>query len=438
MTDFLWNSFEKAITLCEQFIVFYFICNFLKHNYKTLKGKIIYVVGSVLGCVVLTFFGNTGRNELWAFVLHIIYWIAFTLIFIKGRFLSKLLAVLIAEGVLINTDNLILGFLFVVLNSREAYTRQGAAKLIMLLLIQAANLLVFNLILRFVDKSILKMKKREWLLIISIFLISAFSLGMIHIALQRTALDDTMTIMLLLSEIGFFLLNLICVIITVSLNKSNRTAEELKLQKQQLEHNIQYAEAVRSQYQEIRNIRHDMKQHLAAVSGLQLEGKYDAAQKYISEISSDIDRIEMFMDVGNDFVNAILNSKLSIAKSKGIEVLCSSSGEIGGINEYDLCNLIGNMLDNAIEAAEKVNCNAVVEISILSDKHKLMIVVSNSISHSVLSGNSELKTTKGESALHGFGVKSIRAIAEKYDGSVDFYEEDLIFFCRVILGKEVE
>lgn len=244
--------------------------------------------------------------------------------------------------------------------------------------------------------------------------------------------------MLLLSEIGLIALNIICLYIMISLNQSNRTAEEFKLKEQQLKHDIQYAETVRSQYQEIRQIRHDIKQHLDAVSGLQLEGKIDAAQKYISDISSGLERIEMFMDVGNDFVNAILNSKLSIAKSKGIEVLCNSSSEVGGISEYDLCNLIGNMLDNAIEAAEKTGDNAVVEVSIRSDKYKLMITVANSILQSVLNGNSELKTSKKEAELHGFGVKSIKTIAERYGGSADFYEENLTFFCRVILCKGVE
>ena len=96
------------------------------------------------------------------------------------------------------------------------------------------------------------------------------------------------------------------------------------------------------------------------------------------------------------------------------------------------------MLDNAIEAAEKTGDRAFVEVSIHSDKYKLMITVSNSTLQSVLNENPALNTTKGNTNMHGFGVKSIKAIAEKYNGSVDFYEENLTFFCRVILGKEVE
>lgn len=67
-----------------------------------------------------------------------------------------------------------------------------------------------------------------------------------------------------------------------------------------------------------------------------------------------------------------------------------------------------------------------------------MITVANSILQPVLNSNSNLKTTKKETELHGFGVKSIKTIAERYGGSADFYEEDLTFFCRVILCKGVE
>lgn len=440
MNDFLWNTFEIVVTLCEQFIVYYFMCSFLKHDFKTSKGKVVYVFGSISGAVLVTFLNYFTLYDWWLSAIYIAYWFVYALLFLNGKVLSKLLAAVISDLVIIGSSNLITGIFSIILKSSldEIYAGQNMYRVIGAILCQTMNIYLYGLILKVADKTILLMKKKEWFLIISVFLISIFSLAMIHIALNEAALSDTTSNMLLLTEIGLFGLNIICLYITVSLNKSNRTTEELKLKEQQYMHNIQYAEAVRSQYQEIRNIRHDMKQHLAAVSGLQIEGKLDAAQKYVSEISSSIDRMEMFMDVGNDFVNAILNSKLSVAKSKGIEVLCNSSSEVGGINEFDLCNLIGNMLDNAIEAAEKTGDYSVVEVSILSDKYKLMITVSNSILQSVLNGNPTLKTTKYKSDLHGFGVKSINAIAEKYNGSVDYYEEKMTFICRVILGKEIE
>lgn len=440
MENLGWKAFEISVTLCEQFIILYFICTFLKCDLKTPKGKIVYVLGAVVGAILVTFLNHFTLYDWWLSAIFIAYWFVYALLFLNGKVMSKLFAVIISDLVIIGSSNLTSGLSSIVMKSSldEVYAGQDMYRIIGAILCQALNLYLFSLILRVADKTILLMKKKEWFLIISVFLISIFSFAMIHIALNETALSDTTSMMLLFSEIGLFALNIICLYITISLNKSNRAAEELKLKEQQLRHDIQYAETVRNQYQEIRQIRHDIKQHLDAISGLQLEGKIDAAQKYISDISSGLERIEMFMDVGNDFVNAILNSKLSIAKSKGIEVLCNSSSEVEGINEYDLCNLIGNMLDNAIEAAEKAGDNAVVEVSIHSDRYKLMITVANSILQSVLNGNSKLKTTKSKTELHGFGVKSIKTIAEKYSGSADFYEEGRTFFCRVILCKEIE
>lgn len=437
MTDFLWEVFEIAVNLCEKFIVYYFICSFLKHNFKTSKGKFIYILGSVWGAIVTTCINSITLYDWWTSVIYITSYFVFAYIFLKGEIIVKLLVAIISDLVSIATSNLVTGAFSIVLKSTPnlLYTMQGAHRVLGVLMCQTLNLFLYSLILKFVNKSILDMKKKEWILIISVFLISTLSFAIIQVALNEEKLSSTTMLLLMMCEIGLIVLNIISLYITISLNKSNRDAEEAKLREQQLRNDVQYAETVRSQYQEIRNIRHDMKQHLVVVSGLQLEGKYNEAQKYISEISSGLERIEMFMDVGNDFVNAILNSKLSIAKFKGIEVLCSSSSNVDGINEYDLCNLIGNLLDNAIEAAEK-NDNAVIEVSIASNKYKLMIKVSNSIAESVLSKNPALKTSKSQRAVHGFGIKSINSISEKYSGNVDFYEDGLTFVCRVELCKK--
>lgn len=440
MNDFLWNIFEVAVNFLEAFIMFYFICGFLKHDFKTPKGKVVFVIGGVFKGVMTTFVNLITLYDWWIGCISILGWFAISCVLLKGEVMFKLFAAAITGVVSVVSSNFVTAVLSVTLNSapEELFVMQNAHRIIGVAMCQTLNLLLYSIILKFADKTILALKKKEWILIISVLLISTLSFGVIQTALNETRLSNSTSILLMICEIGLFALNIICLYITVSLNKSNRAAEELKLKEQQHLRDVQYAESVRSQYQEIRRIRHDIKQQLATVSGLQSEGKYDKAQKYISEVTNGIDRLDIFMDVGNDFVNAILNSKLSIAKSKGIEVLCNFSGKIEGINEYDLCNLIGNVLDNAIEAAEGAGDNAAVEVSLFSDKHKMIFTVSNSISNSVLNSNPELNTTKDKHDLHGFGVKTIKAIAAKYDGNVDFYEENLIFFCRVLLCKQYQ
>lgn len=120
-----------------------------------------------------------------------------------------------------------------------------------------------------------------------------------------------------------------------------------------------------------------------------------------------------------------------------MEVLCSIENDISGIEDIDLCNLIGNLLDNAISAAEKCDPESrSIEVKITSMGSRLVVIVRNSIYAPVLNDNTELKSTKQDASEHGFGVKTIKYIAEKYNGTFDLFEEGLTFISRVELHKE--
>lgn len=369
-------------------------------------------------------------------IIYIAFWFLYSALFIKGRTVNKLLSAVISSAVLISVSNLITGVFSLILKSDldNIYSGHSIYRVLCVLIALIVKLYLFSLILKFADKTILSMNKKEWTLVITVFLTSIFSLAMIHISLNNADYSGLSALMLMLSEAGLILLNMICLYITISLNKSNKAAEELKLHEQQLMHNIRYAETVRKQYEEIRAMRHDMKQHFEVIDRLCAAENYAKVRESISEYAGLLDKIDIFTDVGNDIVNAILNSKLSTAKSLGITVICSSSGSLDGINTYDICSLLGNMLDNAIEAAKMTN-PACIEVSIFPDDYKINICVSNSICRSVLNDNKNLITTKSDFQNHGIGVKTICSIADKYNGNAFFYEENMNFFCRVILQK---
>ncbi len=103
----------------------------------------------------------------------------------------------------------------------------------------------------------------------------------------------------------------------------------------------------------------------------------------------------------------------------------------------DLCSLLGNVLDNAISASEKCDLNSrLVEVKITAIGSRVIILVKNSIPCSVLKCNPKLSSTKSTPEEHGFGVKTIKSIVEKYNGKVDFYEEGLTFICLAELYRE--
>ena len=124
--------------------------------------------------------------------------------------------------------------------------------------------------------------------------------------------------------------------------------------------------------------------------------------------------------------------KLTDCKNKGIEFSCNEFNENIDIDELDLCNVLGNLLNNAIEACENIE-NSNIKLSLIKNKKLLLISVTNSLETSVINENKNLKTTKSDKKFHGYGIKNIRDIASKYNGKTEFTEENGQFVARVWL-----
>ena len=138
----------------------------------------------------------------------------------------------------------------------------------------------------------------------------------------------------------------------------------------------------------------------------------------------------------NEGVNFILNSKLAVCGDKGIHGDLMIIGDVTKHDEYDLISLLGNLLDNAIEACAKCT-DPTIKLEIKNYKDYLSITVINSTAEPVLKNNPELKTTKKDKELHGIGLSSIQSVVDKYSG--DIIRNDVLmnekdaFKCSVLL-----
>ncbi len=433
MNDVLWKVFESLVSLLECCIVIHFICSFLKLDFNSKRGRIIYTIG-----VIMDFIGVGTVNHFISYEsvmgsVYVLLYFIYAAVFLNGSVLKKFFAASMSVIVVLFAGVIVSGIVssFFGNDISGIYEKQVFERIVSMILVQILNVVIFDLILKY---SVTTLKKNEWRLVFSITAISFVAVALVHLALLNIEAKQSYVIMLKIAEIGIILLNVVCFYMTYTLSRSNSETEKLRLLKQQEEYRTRYAENIKTQYAEMRRLRHDMKQNLAVIAALLGESKYDEAFDYAGKLSGRLEKLDMFIDVGNDFINAILNSKLSIAKEKGIEVICSSVNNIAGIEDIDLCTLLGNMLDNAVEAAGDCR-NGFIEVSVRSDENKILVVIANSISESVLDNNSELESTKNDSKNHGYGVKTIRSVAEKYNGMASFYEEKSVFYCQVILYK---
>ena len=192
---------------------------------------------------------------------------------------------------------------------------------------------------------------------------------------------------------------------------------------------------VQNIYQTMRAWRHDYHNHMQAIKALLSMGKKEELSDYLDNLEKDLDSIDIAIRTGNVGLDAILSSKVSIARKNDIEVNCTAKVPANlKISDVHLCAIVGNLLDNAIEACEKITEGAAqrfIRIYIGLFKSQLYISVSNSTCEKHRRRLSELVTSKlGE---HGFGLRRIDKLAEKYDGYVNRKNEPGIFATEVML-----
>lgn len=437
MLSFMWGLFELVATVYESFVICHFIFGAFSYKFKLSKNRLRYIVSCILTAAIITFMNCFTIYEGVLGVVYIVFYFVLELIFIDGSFLKKLFVSIAANIVLISVNALVSGVMSALFKNELSvvYTEQSISRFLMIITVQLLLTLVFGILTRLFSGSV-SLNAKEWTLVLSVLCASFISLAFIHIYQLNAAASEKGDILLLISEIGIIVINVICFYMTVSLNKSNRKSMELETQNQRQEYRIKYAENVRNQYEETRKIRHDMRQSLSVIERLYADGKYQEAHNFTEKCTEKLSEFVDIIDVGNDFVNAILNSKIILAKSKGIVIICSASKSVLGVDNADLCNILGNMLDNAIEACEKCNADKKsIDCKIFNDESKIILTVSNEIAVSELENNPTLQSTKTDTKLHGFGVKSIKQVAEKYGGSADFYEEQSRFICKVLLYK---
>lgn len=438
MNSVIWNVFELIVNVYEGFIIFHFVCAFLDFNIKNQKNKVIYLVG-ILGHVVLV----TIINSLTFFegVIGLIYPVVvfvFTLVFLDGSTLKKAVASILPFACIIMVNTIVTATLTTVTDSNleSIYNSRNIYRFIMIVLVQITVTYVYQIILKITTKKSMTLKFSEWFLIFSVLGISIIAFILIHMVQIHNELSEKDTLYLLAAKAGMAIINIVCFFMVNKLSKANVTESENRTLKQQNEYQKLYADDLKKQYEEIHCIRHDVKQHYNILMTLIKKEQVSEAQKYLSDVITDNDLIDISVDTGNDIINAVLNSKLSLARKSGIKVMFSISKDFFGIDDIDWCSLLGNLLDNAIEACCKCPSDTYIDVQIKTDNDKVDITIKNTLPSIETDRQNNLISLKENSSEHGFGTKIIKNIIKKYHGQYDFYIENNMFYNTMTLYRK--
>lgn len=191
---------------------------------------------------------------------------------------------------------------------------------------------------------------------------------------------------------------------------------------------------VDNMYRKMRGWRHDYRNHIQTMKVLAAEGDLDALKKYLDKLDEDLNTVDVVVKTGNKMTDAILNSKISLAKSKGINVIADAKVPVElKMSDIDLCIVIGNLFDNAIEASLALpEEERLIRLYMDIKNTQLYMCLTNFTSVKKLKKQGgRYVTTKGEG--HGFGLVRVDDIIERYGGYISQNSEDGAFTTEIML-----
>ena len=193
---------------------------------------------------------------------------------------------------------------------------------------------------------------------------------------------------------------------------------------------------VDNMYQKMRGWRHDYRNHIQAMKAYAAAGDLEALRRYLDLLDTDLSTVDTVVKTGNPMTDAILNSKISLAVSKGIAVTADAHIPVElKSSEIDLCCIIGNLFDNAIEASLKLpEEQRKIRVYMDMKNTQLYISFTNFTAGKKLQKQGGIfRSTKGEG--HGLGLARIDAIVERLDGYLSRASEDGAFTTEILLPQ---
>ena len=423
MMDLFWMIFEFVVNLFQSAIVLQTIRAILKDKRTGKKANLAYILFVAVLFLELSFVNFMVPFEGIGIIISILIIYIYSLLNLKGTFMQKMFWSIFVML-------LIMGITTVVLSIEGCIIGKGYLDLVIQKdLYRFVGVVVIQIVLFYLTRFMIKRTKKdstyslkwnEWFVlliipVISIFTMSFVSLIIINIEEQLSPMQHIFSI---LSILGILMTNSLVYVLYVNMQKDHAKQLEYSILQQAFKSQEKSVEETKILYQSVRSIRHDLKQHFQVALTMLHSGKINEAVDYMEKYNDTVlDGISNKVFCDNDVVNYIINSKSKICSDRHIKIYIYIANEIPEFSDLDLCVLLGNALDNAIEGVSGDGNNEIY-LEFRNVDNFFMISVKNTIINSVLEYNPNLISTKNEKELHGLGILSMKEVVQKYNGSI--------------------
>lgn len=426
-----WYIVELLVNFVQVYVLFKF---FELYYERRLKFRYSVEAAVLVMTAVLCLLNYTVSNKPFIYLLYILIFYAFTIFLFKGNIFSKGITVFLTMA-LLGVCELLVAVLISLISGvyLKSSQQQGLVRLEGMIISQTIFIYVYMVMKENIKKEkIYLIDRRYYFLTGTILILTVIAIFMtiwMHGNIENESMDNNLFAFTLCVS----LISIIAIVLTDRIIKdmNEKHKDEMELQRMKMEH--AYLSDVNSALEELRILKHDMRGELAIIHGYNELGQKDKIRSHIEKKLQEMN-VQLMPKIDKDnVITSFLNFKLKEARSEKIEINIKSrlteENEID-IDKEDICRVLNNIINNAIEACKQCEKKYInLYINILSNC--IVIKSENPFIGEIKKEDGKILTIKKDKARHGYGLKSIKNIAEKYGGFMNVNYNNNVFTIEV-------
>lgn len=258
-------------------------------------------------------------------------------------------------------------------------------------------------------------------------------LGVVFVCYSKQNIVQRIDHIVIIFLILVFMITSNTIILIFRIEKKSNEELETRLKIQQMQMELKQNNDMVDITDKLRKLRHDMNNHIGIMKALIKTEKFNDLEEYVDQIYEDVEIANDIVIMENKVVSVLLNVKKAVAKQKNIEFTSIIATQDFKMQNKDICSLLGNILDNAIEAAEKARSKKFIQLTIQTTEQGNIINCENTFGVKPIMKKGRFLTNKENNQIHGIGTENIKDIVTKYNGEIDFSYDDEMFNIRIVI-----
>lgn len=434
MSATFWKVFELAISVLENMLLLGFCMDFMQQRPKGKRGKFLWLFAVLVGMIFPALEKYPAIYDRWELWLTLLWLFGYLAVSTRGSILRKIIAAVVARELTTFVNTAVLFGCSLLLQESVAsfIQQQDIARIATVLLTKILYFFVGKILngLLFERKNLVNW---QWI-VIGCSLVFSTVAGKTLITLSRDfpGIQMQEQKLMLLCVSCIWLMCLIMYFVVQQMSKDNQTKLEYELMKEKEKYSKESMEIIKRSNEELREFKHDLKNYLLPLQEAMETMPQSEMVKVWEKINQKIEDVQTLIQTGNSYVDSMINTKITLARSEKVDVKCTILSKMEGIDDLEFCSVFGNLMDNAIEAERKVTEKKEIIIFVEEKMGYLRLEIQNKIEKSVLNENSSLNTTKKDTSSHGIGHKSVKRTMQKLGGALKYYETGDLFCAEAV------